>query len=203
MALYEEWWLWVVVIGIIIVVVDLILLAIFRNPSWWFWFVLILGIVIFVMGLVWWAVSRHAREEKPVLTQQQLQQRQAILAAESRRQQRLPITTQFTQMSPGPEGVQHVTTRDGLTHTHVPPQHAATIQTPSGHTIHATARGATVVPPRAETVTTTRTVRRPSPQPVRAPVSRPAPVRRPSPVPRPRATVTTTRRRTQLPVVRT
>ena len=59
MPLYEEWWFWIIIIGVLFIIIAFVLWAFFQSLRWWFWFLLILGIVIAIIGIVWWYIDRR------------------------------------------------------------------------------------------------------------------------------------------------
>lgn len=63
MAAYEQWWFWMIFIGIIVIIAAFIVWAFTRKLDWWFWFLLILGGIILLLGIIWWAFSSP---EEPV-----------------------------------------------------------------------------------------------------------------------------------------
>ncbi len=72
MPLYEQWWFWMILIGIIVIILACLLWAIFGILRWWFWVLLIIGIIVIIIGIVWWAIERSKPEEiyMPVPTSQ-------------------------------------------------------------------------------------------------------------------------------------
>ena len=63
MPIYEQWWFWIIIIGVILIIIAYILWAIFTDLRWWYWFLLILGIVVIIIGIIWLIMERRSTKQ--------------------------------------------------------------------------------------------------------------------------------------------
>ena len=56
---YRQPWLWLVIIGSILLIIGLIAFILSSRRHWWIWLFLILGFILFLAGIVWFILIRE------------------------------------------------------------------------------------------------------------------------------------------------